>query len=449
MVLGAESSPGVSPWRWRWCCCPPPQGRAGGRRSPVWHPAACGDQDPAGGDDRDRAGGATAGAAARSCGSGGSHPDRGGDAERGAGQLHDLDLLQVRLGVRACRRGRPALPLRLRQPADHRVYWAPGEMVTAHSEVTVSATKDCSGAATCKRESGSGSAPLIVEPYPIYQAGGTIPVQEVEVLLVLTGNASLFDLRSFSVHTILERDIEWLAAQELVAEHAMKLISGPYGYAVFELMNAAQALGERRAATCAIPSAARDTNRGQASSLASASTSTGRTRCPAPPSRTRSASRSATLSPLPRPSPISPRARRNDPGDFRTRRIASSRGASWRRAPAGVALIGPDQREWSSTHATTAPAAAARVISAVPVHLQDGAGGRRLQRFRPRARDDAERPRLRRCRQPVVPRRRRLGRRRPGVVRLAPGDAECFDPSSPRPAAAGRSRRRRSARASP
>ncbi len=128
----------------------------------------------------------------------------------------------------------------------HLIYWAPGEMVKAHSSVDVTVTPTCTQS-SCP---GGGkpatvTADLAVKPYLIYHnTKGEIPVKELEVLMQLFDNLGIFDLKTFAIHTILERDIEFLYEQELIAEKAVELISGPYGYAAFGLIDVAQAWGE-------------------------------------------------------------------------------------------------------------------------------------------------------------------------------------------------------------
>ncbi len=117
----------------------------------------------------------------------------------------------------------------------HLLYWAPGELVTAHTNLIVRATATCSTTCSSGERSGEAQQTIGVRPYQIYSAHGALSPEAMSQLLTFTGNAGFYDLKVAAVHRYLELYLEWLAQQEVIAERAVEVTVGPIGYAIAEV----------------------------------------------------------------------------------------------------------------------------------------------------------------------------------------------------------------------
>jgi hypothetical protein len=123
------------------------------------------------------------------------------------------------------------------------IYWAPGEVRPAHTEIKASAT-NCSSTCTLGREVGSNKASVGVRPYLIYHHDGVLEAPEARILKEAVGNPGIGDLLTAADHKVLELVLEELAKQELVQEGLVHAVSGPLGYGVAFLIDLSGAWSE-------------------------------------------------------------------------------------------------------------------------------------------------------------------------------------------------------------
>ena len=115
----------------------------------------------------------------------------------------------------------------------HLLYWAPGEMVKAHTTVKVEAEATCApSSCSAGHRTGSGEAKVTVKPYVIYTSDGTLSKEMVRYLIGIARDRGLAVLGSASAHKFLEVALEVLHEQELIAARAVQIVSGPLGYGV-------------------------------------------------------------------------------------------------------------------------------------------------------------------------------------------------------------------------
>ncbi len=113
----------------------------------------------------------------------------------------------------------------------HLLYWAPGELVSAHTVLTVSASS-CASPCQAERQEGSEISTLSVEPYRIYDHHhGELSREEVKALIDAVEEPKILDqVLGSAHHKVFESALEWLGEHELLSEHLVKVAAGPLGY---------------------------------------------------------------------------------------------------------------------------------------------------------------------------------------------------------------------------
>ncbi len=116
------------------------------------------------------------------------------------------------------------------------IYWAPGELVSAHTNIEISAKSG--------QTAGSTASKITVKPYKIYKHEGELSSEEVDALREIVGNPAIGDLLNAGAHKVLEVELHALLHQELIAASVLKAAEGPLGYALVELVDLAAAWSE-------------------------------------------------------------------------------------------------------------------------------------------------------------------------------------------------------------
>jgi hypothetical protein len=125
------------------------------------------------------------------------------------------------------------------------IYWAPGELVSAHTDIDVSATATCSATeCTSGQEAGSATSKISVKPYLIYKHRGAITANEADALREIVGNPAIGDLLSAGAHKVLDLELHALLHAELIDEAVLDAAEGPLGYAIVQLVDLAGAFSE-------------------------------------------------------------------------------------------------------------------------------------------------------------------------------------------------------------
>ncbi|MGO9660785.1 MAG: DUF642 domain-containing protein [Acidimicrobiales bacterium] len=119
------------------------------------------------------------------------------------------------------------------------LYWAPGELVTAHVELyaQVCTPSSCS----LKRTKSK----ITVYPYRIFHSQGELPPEEVRDLVQMVQTEQYFDIASHAAEKGLEASAEGWMELLGVESHAVELALGPIGFAVaFLIIDLAHATSE-------------------------------------------------------------------------------------------------------------------------------------------------------------------------------------------------------------
>ena len=117
------------------------------------------------------------------------------------------------------------------------IYWAPGEMVPAHTMIDVTARNgQATGSATPTK--------ITVRPYVIFKGQGNLTGEEAYSLKEIVGNPAIGDFLNAAGHKVLEIELKALLSRELIAETVLDAAEGPLGYALVQLVDLAQAWSE-------------------------------------------------------------------------------------------------------------------------------------------------------------------------------------------------------------
>jgi hypothetical protein len=125
------------------------------------------------------------------------------------------------------------------------IYWAPGEIVSAHTKIDVTASETCSPApCSSGHQPGSATSKIAVKPYLIYKHKGELSSEEAGILREIVGDPALGDVFNGVAHKVLEVELHALVHAGLVAKAVLKAAEGPLGYALVELVDLAGVPGE-------------------------------------------------------------------------------------------------------------------------------------------------------------------------------------------------------------
>ena len=119
------------------------------------------------------------------------------------------------------------------------LYWAPGEVSTAHVELYAQA---CTPSVCALKRS---EQVITVEPYRIYHYQGELSAETVAALVEMARSEGYFNIASHAVEQGLEASAEGWTELLGVESHAVKLALGPLGFGVaFALIELAHATSE-------------------------------------------------------------------------------------------------------------------------------------------------------------------------------------------------------------
>jgi hypothetical protein len=109
------------------------------------------------------------------------------------------------------------------------IYWAPGEAVAAHVELTAHATSK--SACGCGESSGSATSRLSIEPYRVFHGQGELDPEVVQDLVELVKYHGYFSFASKTAEKVLETAADNFLAEEELEKTAVAAVLGPFGWA--------------------------------------------------------------------------------------------------------------------------------------------------------------------------------------------------------------------------